>query len=265
MRSKFIITCFLLLFQWLMVSAQANLDFIKHLSVEQKKTELYTYIQTTYAEKDSLPFYMAKYHVQFKQDSLFIQQLKIDNKLFLNDVKSVGFASSYFLQTSLHNPYRKAWFELVSHLNLTKPLQDLNAFYFIDTQNPKKIQVNSYPNVLQSSVKDYRFSAMKSPIKAALLSALVPGLGKVYIGKTRIGVNAFFMNGVFAFQTYESIHKLGVKHPLSIINILLSSFFYASNVYGSYRDANYFKKEKLQQLNNDASNYYANEYFPVVF
>jgi TM2 domain-containing membrane protein YozV len=106
---------------------------------------------------------------------------------------------------------------------------------------------------------------MKSPLKAALLSALVPGLGKVYIGKTRIGFNAFIMNGVFAFQTYESIHKLGVKHPLSIINLLLSSFFYASNVYGSYRDAKYFKKEKLQQLNNDASNYYANEYFPVVF
>jgi TM2 domain-containing membrane protein YozV len=107
--------------------------------------------------------------------------------------------------------------------------------------------------------------AGRSPVKSAILSAFVPGLGKFYIGKYRLGFNMLFMNGLFMAQTYESVHQLGWTHPLSLFNLLLASLFYASNIYGSYRDTRYFQQETLQQLYFDAANYYSTTHFPSLY
>ncbi len=248
-----------------LIVSQDKQDFIKHLFKEKQKIELLQFIQQSYLNNDSLDYLLAKYNLGYQQDSSFLFFVQKSKILFVTDTIATGYASCYFLKSDQLEQDRKEWFREMQKNKKVEGVNRISDIFFLNETKPNLIHESNYPNLLQASVNQYKQAALKNPIKAACLSAIVPGLGKMYIGKYRIGLNAMFMNGVFAAQTYESIHKLGVKHPLSIVNIILSSLFYASTIYGSYRDTEYYKKENLQQLYHDASNYYSTVYYPDLY
>lgn len=74
----------------------------------------------------------------------------------------------------------------------------------------------------------------KSPALAATLSALVPGLGKIYVGRPDEGVAAFLTVGILAGFTAESWIKQGPADWRTIVFGTLGSLFYLGNIYGSY-------------------------------
>jgi len=74
----------------------------------------------------------------------------------------------------------------------------------------------------------------KSAFAAACMSAVIPGAGKVYAGKTGEGVAAFMTVVPLAVITAEQWKKNGPSHWGTILSGALFSLFYIGNIYGSY-------------------------------
>ncbi len=75
----------------------------------------------------------------------------------------------------------------------------------------------------------------KSPVLASIMSAIIPGSGKIYAGQLEDGITAFVVNGLFGYLAYSSF-----THQHEFRGWLFSSlgaFFYAGNVYGSAASA----------------------------
>jgi hypothetical protein len=87
----------------------------------------------------------------------------------------------------------------------------------------------------------------KKPILAAGLSAILPGLGKVYSGNLKDGIIALVFVGINGFQSYRYFNKKGIKSAGGWIFGSLATGFYLGNIYGSYKAA-VIKNKKI----NDA-------------
>ncbi len=71
----------------------------------------------------------------------------------------------------------------------------------------------------------------KSPTTAAIMSALIPGSGKIYADEIGDGITAFLLTGLF---TYLAVDKFQNNQNSSAwLYTSIATFFYAGNVYGS--------------------------------
>jgi hypothetical protein len=91
----------------------------------------------------------------------------------------------------------------------------------------------------------------KSALKAGILSALVPGLGKVYAGNNAQGLAAFLVTGILAAQAYEGYYRGGTSDPRFIVYTCLFSLFYVSNIYGSALSVSVKNNQENSQLNHE--------------
>lgn len=78
----------------------------------------------------------------------------------------------------------------------------------------------------------------KSPVKAAIFSAIIPGAGKIYTHQYTDGIVAFLTTGVLsyiAYMDFRADHKFR-----GWLFTALSAGFYAGNIYGSAASAQIF-------------------------
>ena len=73
----------------------------------------------------------------------------------------------------------------------------------------------------------------RSPAVAGILSAVVPGLGKVYAGKKKQGLGAFFPVVTAGLLTWEAYNRGGIKDARFWIYGTLFTTFYIGNIWGS--------------------------------
>ncbi len=73
----------------------------------------------------------------------------------------------------------------------------------------------------------------KSPVTAAALSAVVPGLGKIYGGRTIDGIFSFLSCAVVGWQAYDGFSDDGVHSIKGWLLGTVGAAFYAGNIYGS--------------------------------
>ncbi len=102
----------------------------------------------------------------------------------------------------------------------------------------------------------------KSPAVAGLLSAVVPGLGKFYVGKKGAGLAAFAANGALAAMAFESYYRTkSFKSPQFITFGTLFTFFYVGNIFGSV----FSVKQQIRSVNGKINNeILASIHVPVV-
>ncbi len=110
-----------------------------------------------------------------------------------------------------------------------------------------------------SATENYYESLMKtrpkSPLKAALMSTIIPGWGKIYTKQKHDGIVAFITVGTLAFQAYRGFHLQGVKSAYGWIYGAVGAGMYLGNIYGSWKSAKkynsgqkiYYKK-KVEML-----------------
>lgn len=82
---------------------------------------------------------------------------------------------------------------------------------------------------------------------AGVLSALVPGSGKIYAGQKGAGVSSFLSIGAMAAITIENMIKTGWTSWNSIAAASIFSGFYIGNIYGSVVGINIYR----QRFNNE--------------
>jgi len=75
------------------------------------------------------------------------------------------------------------------------------------------------------------YPGYKNPTLAAVLSTVIPGLGKIYVGETGDGITAFLFNSILGFLAYDNFRA---NHKLRAwIFTGLTALFYSGNIYGS--------------------------------
>lgn len=73
----------------------------------------------------------------------------------------------------------------------------------------------------------------KSPVVAGLLSAAVPGLGKIYAGKPSEGIAALLYTGAMVATSLDLGNRLGFDNPFAILSASITGIFYLGNIQGS--------------------------------
>lgn len=102
----------------------------------------------------------------------------------------------------------------------------------------------------------------KSPGTAALLSAIIPGLGKIYAGEIGDGITSFLFTGVLSFLAYDNFKA---DHDFRAwLFTGLAALFYGGNIYGSAAAAQNYNAGINFNFRNDLNIYLnsKNYFFP---
>lgn len=84
----------------------------------------------------------------------------------------------------------------------------------------------------------------RSPVVGGLLSAIIPGLGKVYAGKPRHFPTALVPLSIMALQAYEGYNHKGLRSARFWVFGSAFTVFYLGNIYGSSIAVRVAKKEQ---------------------
>jgi hypothetical protein len=90
-------------------------------------------------------------------------------------------------------------------------------------------QINALNKIAESRIG----IKQKSPVVAAVLSALIPGAGKIYAQEKGAGISSFLILAGLGGAAAENILKSGFNSWNSILFTSIFAAFYAGNVYGS--------------------------------
>jgi len=131
--------------------------------------------------------------------------------------------------------------------NKTLPLKEEIIFPF--NEDEKKVV---------SSFYDWKSNPpYKSSFTAGILSAVIPGAGKMYLGEWGDGITAFLVTGLFAFLAYDNFEA---DHDTRAwIFTGLGAFFYAGNIYGSVAAAQIFNARIEFEFNQSLNVYLSNK------
>nr|NQU90854.1 hypothetical protein [Bacteroidota bacterium] len=144
---------------------------------------------------------------KYKESMMLAQSVKT-NDIIDNEIKWYSISSVLLLQRNLEN---------------YSQIRDNHTFYVLGDLMKKNDELYD---------KLY-YKKPKSPFIAASLSAVIPGLGKMYANKPMEGISSFLITSMFAVFAYESIKKHGISDFKSIFFTSVFSFFYIGNIWGS--------------------------------
>ncbi|MDH5609827.1 MAG: TM2 domain-containing protein [Cyclobacteriaceae bacterium] len=89
----------------------------------------------------------------------------------------------------------------------------------------------------------------KSPLLAGVLSTVLPGAGKFYLGRVGEGAMTLITTGIFGVQAWEGYQKDGINSARFIIFASLFSGTYIANIWGSVLGVKILRNEFNDQMN----------------
>lgn len=121
--------------------------------------------------------------------------------------------------------------------------RDLDSFKQLEASfTHQNYNLAEHQETLSQLSKDIANFKPKSPLLAGTLSAIVPGLGKIYAGKVGEGISALLTSTIIGAIAIENYNRSGIKSAGTIATGTLFAAVYAANIYGSvysvkaYRD-----------------------------
>jgi hypothetical protein len=138
--------------------------------------------------------------------------------------------------------------EVAACLNLDDTAGAASAF----SAGPARMKSDSmiYP-LFDSWLARYKSLPRKSSVAAGLLSAVVPGSGKIYAGRMRDGLFAAGLTAFFSLQCYDGFRRYGYRSLKGWLFSIIALDFYAGNIYGSVIETRSFNHRKRKELLND--------------
>lgn len=123
-------------------------------------------------------------------------------------------------------------------------LSKINLFTPVTPEGEK---FSNQATVLLQNASQLRY---KSPLKAGLLSVVVPGAGKFYANRKKDAIFSFILTVVAGYQSYRAFNKNGIDSVFGWVYGGLAAGFYVGNVYGSVQAAkksNEFANERYHE------------------
>ena len=168
-----------------------------------------------------------------KRTSSFYEQSKIEmlKSLYLQNIDS-----SYFLYSDIlihsQSPFSNNAYRLknTSLLLIKNDLPEKENF-LIPFENEEKNNLSNFYHLKNNP-------PYKSEAWSGILSAIIPGAGKIYTKEYGDGITAFILTGLFAYLAYTNFEH---NHPTRAwIFTAIGAGFYAGNIYGSVASAQIF-------------------------
>lgn len=179
----------------------------------------------------------------------------------LREEAKLLFHESNFLQKDFQS-FRSLYESKIyfSH-KYSRNLEQLNSIsYFLDNSTlPNENQLlQPFDDSVQSKLAHFyqmkKFPQLKSPLTAALLSAVVPGAGKIYSGELTDGLIAL---GATALSVFLAINNFQNDHQFrGWVFTGLSAFFYGGSVYGSAAAAQIYNAKFQMTLDSEINIYF---------
>ncbi|MCU7497281.1 MAG: hypothetical protein HF314_17240 [Ignavibacteria bacterium] len=177
-------------------------------------------------------------------------------KFFTNDFSSFRemYVQKSLLPAKYIDPVRKLYY--TSYLLDSAALPGKEEF------------MRAFPGAAGSEIAKFysrkRDPNYKSPLKAAILSAIVPGLGKAYAGEWGDGLTSLIVTGVLGYVSYDNLRA---HHSFrGYLFGGLVALFYAGNVYGSAAQAQIYNARIDFTFTSDLKLYLNdNNYFLPVY
>jgi len=178
---------------------------------------------------------------------------------------------SWYPQNNPDSTMAKEWIKLLllnhefpnaqSYLNNKPNLSHPEVGYYLfaaymlseDFKSAARLINDNYPGhhtesrELSSILQRQQAFHFKNPGLALSLSALIPGLGKVYTKDWKDGLISFLFVATNAWQAYRGFSKDGIQSVYGWVFGTMAIGFYGSNLYGSWKSA----ADYNMRLNND--------------
>jgi len=223
----FVFTCY--------VSAQSDMRYLEHLYQQKEYSLLQHEIKQIYETKTSFN--------KKEQGKICFFQYQIGDTV-----------NSYFLpviQKALHIKKRKLFSgtpqneeeKYLYHVSKAYSVRKTKEFTPVLCQDTFLIQQYA---VLYKIQQEYLKKSKKSGLLAGSMSAVVPGLGKVYAGKPVQMVAPLLGTILWTAQAAEIAIKSGYTHFAFWIPAGIGTIFYFSNIYGSYNVAKQYNAQQKQ-------------------
>ena len=236
------------------LNSQINSEFIHHLVLSEQNKEHSTYLNSIankYGVSDSLTYYKVKYHLLINDYGSFQNEIR-NCILCFQDSSFLNYSTSKLLKHSI-SATEKFW-EIdsanglgISHTSMLKKSFDLI--------NNSGLNKDFLPYELEVNYNEYASVNQKKAWIAATLSAAIPGLGKIYIGRSNSFFGSFVSNIFYGITAFESINKLGFKNAYSLVSTGAFGVFYLSNIIGVIHDLKRIKNEKKKHFLYEVANY----------
>lgn len=149
-----------------------------------------------------------------------------------------------YVTSSYHNVlYNDDIQKLFSLTNLYTSSEEIDSSSFFKPFNERESI-----ELLKFYLRKMNFND-KSPALAAIMSAVVPGLGKIYTENYGDGITALLLTGVL---TFLSVDNFNAEHDFrGYLFAGLAAYFYAGNIYGSAASAQIYNANLRISFDND--------------
>jgi TM2 domain-containing membrane protein YozV len=183
--------------------------------------------------------------------SVFYTKSKIFTAYNYAFLRKYNLADS-LLQTMLHDTIKlnvaTAQFE-ISCINLL-----INNFKMFDSitkiTDTTFYQLKQYQTEILQLRNDKSKLKMRSPFVAGTLSAIVPGLGKIYAHKPKQGIALMLPMLMFGSVAFELYKKDGVQSASFISAASIYALFYIGNIVGSVYSTKISYNQKIDAIEN---------------
>jgi hypothetical protein len=149
-----------------------------------------------------------------------ILRLNVDTSRILNQQKNLQLCGTYLLKRSL-----KAADSVAAYF-------DYGNYFYSEEES-----------VLTEISKRLKKQNKKTPFKAAMLSVVVPGLGKYYAGRRGQAVATFFGTVILGLIAGENLYRGGPRSPQFFVTGGIFTVFYFGNIVGSAYSVRIVKRQ----------------------
>lgn len=166
--------------------------------------------------------------------------------VFREDAQMLYLKNEFLLDSSVfHSELSDTLFPFEMDLSVENYFLKLRSFYLIKTRSNetnKEVLLEPFNTLQQEEVEPFidlsTNPPYKSPALAGILSAVIPGSGKMYAGEWGDGITGFLVTGLLAFLAYDNFRADHTARAWIFTG--LGAFFYAGNIYGSISSAQIF-------------------------
>ncbi|MFT7030049.1 MAG: hypothetical protein ACJA2C_001444 [Marinoscillum sp.] len=143
--------------------------------------------------------------------------------------QSKTYFEAIVLQTDLERELQRFQFKALALLQRDFVQYEL----YQKEESDANFHLKDHGVILDESYRDLIDHKKKSPVIAGLMSAVIPGSGKMYNGQFGQGIMTLVTASIFGLQAYEGYRKDGINSTPFIAFGSLFTLFHISNIYGS--------------------------------
>jgi phage-related protein len=139
--------------------------------------------------------------------------------------------------------------QLTKNLMIHDTASFKNGYENFKTNYPH--QFNYSLETMMNNYNDLQNIKNKNVLKAGLLSAVIPGAGKMYYGNWGQGFAALFTTALIAAEAYSGFKKKGVKSIHGWAYTGLFSVFYVGNIWGTVIGLKVKQRKAYENINHN--------------